>query len=193
MTLPWSTQGRRAVLASVLVLTLAACGAVDPPRDDVAWLVPGGFATFPDGVVVVAPAGALEAPIDAYATPVGAAEGAFPRGVAPEGEAVRFGALADVRAGTVPLAIGLPVPAGVEPERAAIAVQTLPGDATGRYLTAPVWEVLDSVLDAEGAVLLASVGGLAQDGRLAVVVVGEGIDTPRLAARTAAAARVAPT
>jgi hypothetical protein len=188
---PWLPQGRRAVLAFVLVLALAACGAVDPPRDAVR-VVPGGFATFPDGAVVVAPAGALEAPIDAFATPAGVAEGAFPPGARPAGDAVRFGALADVRAGGAPLAIGLPVPEGVEPERAAIAVQTLPGDATGRYLTAPVWEVLDSVLDAEGAVLLASVGGLAQDGRLALVVVGEGIDTPRLVARTAAAGGVEP-
>jgi hypothetical protein len=191
MTHPWFPQGRRAVLASVLVLTLAACGAVDPPRDAVR-VVPGGFATFPDGAVVAASEGALEAPIDAYATLVGAAEGAFPPGLAPVGEAVRFGALADVRAGAAPLAIGLPVPAGVAPERAAIAVRIEPGDATGRYLTAPVWEVLTSVLDAQGAVLLASVGGLAQAGRLAVVVVGEGIDTPRLAARTAAAGRVEP-
>ena len=191
MTHPWFPQGRRAVLASVLVLTLAACGAVDLPPDAVR-VVPGGFATFPDGAVVAASEGALEAPIEAFATPAGAAEGAFPPGARPAGDAVRFGALADVRAGGAPLAIGLPVPEGVEPERAAIAVRIEPSDATGRYLTEPVWEVLDSVLDAEGAVLLASVGGLAQAGRLAVVVVGEGIDTPRLAARTAAAGRVEP-
>ncbi len=192
MTHPWFAPGRRAVLAFVLILGLAACGAVDPPREDAVRVVPGGFATFPEGAVVVAPAGALEAPIDAYAEPIGAAEGAFPPGVRPAGEAVRFGALADVRAGAAPLAIGLPVPAGEEPERAAIAVRIEPGDATGRYLTAPVWEVLTSVLDAEGAVVLASVRGLAQAGRLAVVVVGDGIDTPRLAARTAAEGPVAP-
>ncbi len=189
---PYLAIGRRAALAFVLVLAVAACGAVDPPRADAVRLAPGGFATFPDGSVVVAPAGALEEAIDAFASPAGAAEGAFPPGVEPVGEAVRFGALLDVRAGAAPLAIGLPVPEGVTPERAAVAVRIEPGDATGRYLTAPVWEVLDSVLDAEGAVLLASVGGLADGGRLAVVVVGEGLDTPRLPARATTAARVAP-